>query len=252
MGLAFWKHFGKGKVQDAARGLQDAIVRFDPEGATDAAIAEMEENFDKLNIEFSRVKQEYQKEQREADEIVATYNKRLAAAELLSGQVEAGGSGVRAKETGLAELLTSLEDMAEDVELEQQEAEDVKLLMEDLQLTVNMYADKLKNARRDMKKASNSLARAQAKDKRATAQADRQAELAGLKNSASGLGSALESMNRQADEANASADASLRKADLLGGTKAEDNDAVAAALAAVSGDEPAPTSLNDRLAALKK
>jgi chromosome segregation ATPase len=252
MGFGFWKNLGKNKVADAGRALQDAIVRFDPEGASEAAIAEMEENFDKINIEFSRAKQEWQREQREADEIVETYNKRLAAAELLQGQVEAGGTGSRNAERGLTELLEALEDMAGDVEIEQQEAEDAKLLMDDLQETVNLYADKLKTSRRDMKKAANSLERAQAKEQRAKAQADRAAEMAGIRNSATGLSSALESLNRQAEDANAKADASVRKSELLGTAKVEENSAVADALATVSGEDTSPKTAADRLAALKR
>ncbi len=252
MGLSFLKHFGKGKVAEAGQALQDAIVSWDPEGATEAAIAEMEENFDNVNKEFSVVKQQWQKEEGEAVAIQATYNQRLAAAEHLQAQVEAGGAGSKKAEEGLMQLLEALEDMAEDVQIEQQEAEDAKLLMDDLQLTVNMYAEKLKTARRDTKKLQNSLKRAQAKEERAEAQADRAAKAAGLRNSASGLGSALESMQRQADEANANADASVRKSELLGPTSAEDNDAVAAAMAAVSGEAGPATSVSDRLAALRK
>lgn len=248
----FLKHFGKGKLENAAVSLQDAIVSWDPEGATEAAISQMEENFDNVNREFSKVKQEWQKEQREADEIVALYNQRLAAAEHLQTQVEAGGTGSKKAEEGLVTLLATLEDMQEDVEIEQQEAADAKALMDDLQKTVDMYADKLKNARRDMKKAANTMARAKRQEERAQETARRASEAAGLSKSAGGLSSALESMQRQADEAKANADAANRKAELLGPSKAEDNDAVAAAMAAVSGEDAAPTSIADRLAALKK
>ena len=252
MSLKFWKHFSREKINDAGRALTDAIVRFDPETASEAAIAEMEENFDNLNLEFSKAKQEWQKEQREADEVQKTYEQRLQAAELLQTQVAEGGRGVKDKEAGLLQLLESLEGMQEDVELEAEEAADAKALMEELQQTVDILADKLKSARRDMKKAQNTLARAQAAEDRAKKQEDRAREIAGLKSSAGGLNTALDSLNRAADDAKAKADASSRKTTLIGGAKPEQNSAVTAALAEVSGKPAAPTSVADRLAALKK
>jgi chromosome segregation ATPase len=248
----FLKHFGKGKIEGAASSLQDAIVGWDPEGATEAAISQMEENFDNINREFSKVKQDWHKEQLEADTIVALYNQRLAAAEHLQCQVTAGGSGSKKAEAGLVTLLGSLEEMQADVEIEKSEAVDAKSLMNELQQTVDMYAEKLKNSRRDIKKASNTMARAKRQEERAEATAQRAAEAAGISKSANGLGSALESMQRQANEASANADAANRKAQLLGPTVAEDNDAVKAAMAAVSGESAGPTSIADRLAALKQ
>jgi hypothetical protein len=59
-------------------------------------------------------------------------------------------------------------------------------------------------------------------------------------------------MNRQAQEAQAGADAAKRKADLLSTSAVEENDAVAAAMAAVSGEAPKATSAKDRLAALRR
>ena len=252
MSLAFWKNLGKNKVKDAGRALQGAIVSWDPEGATEAEIATMEEQFDSVNKQFAEAKQAWQKEQGEADEIQATYNQRVAAAERLAAQVEAGGKGSKAAEEGLELLLTELEDMQEDVAIEAEEAEDAKLLMDDLQETVQMYADKLKTARRDLKKAANQMERAEAQAQRAEARADRAAVEAGLKDASNGLGTALEAMNRKAADAKADADAANHKAKLLGKSDATENDAVAAALAAVSGEDAPATSAVDRLAALRK
>lgn len=247
----FMKHYGKGKLQDGVRALNDAIVSFDPEGASEAAIDEMEENFDKINKEFSTAKQEWAREQKEADVIVELRDKRMAAAEHIAGQLESDTDNAQLNEA-LNQLLDSLDEMTDDVEREKEEAVDAKALMDELDETVKMYATKLKNARSDMKKAMNNMAKAKRQEERAEEKAARAAQSAGLSNSVSGLSSALESMNRQATDAQASADAAKRKANLLSGTKAEENDAVAAAMAAVSGDAPKPTSARDRLAAMRK
>lgn len=123
---------------------------------------------------------------------------------------------------------------------------------EELGETVKMYAEKLKSARRDMTRAGNAMAKAKAKEVRATEKAARAAQSAGLKSSSGGLSSALESMNRQAQDATDNADAATRKAELLGDKKVEENDAVAAAMAAVSGEAPKASSVKDRLEALRK
>ncbi len=246
----FFKHYGKKKLLDGVNALNDAIVSFDPEGATEAAISEMEENFDSINVEFSKSKSIYEKEQREADEIIKVRDQRLAAAEHISGQLEGDADNAQLN-SALDQLLTSLEEMVDDIEMEVEEAADAKEIMEELDITVKMYADKLKSARNDMRKASNAMTKAKLKEERAEVKSARAAQQAGLRSTAGGISSALESMNKQAEEATANADAATRKAELLGGSKVEENDAVKAAMAAVSGEAPAPTSTKDRLAALR-
>lgn len=247
----FLQHYGKKKLMDGVQGLNDAIVSWDPEGATEAAIAEMEEKFDEINKQYSQANTVWKKEDGEARAIVAIRDQRMAAAELLSKQVEEDPTNTQA-ETGLIGLLTALEEMQEDIDIEVEEADDAKDLMEELGATVTMYAEKLKSARRDMTRASNAMAKAKAKEVRSNEKADRAAQSAGLRSSSSGLSSALESMNRQAQDATDNADAAARKAELLGDKKVEENDAVSAAMAAVSGEAPKAVSAADRLAALRK
>lgn len=244
----FLKSYGKNAIADAAKSMTDAIVAFDPEGASEAEIGAMEEQFDQVNREYSKAKTEFLKEQKEAEEIEALRDKRLAAAAVLQEKAEAGDSNA---EAGLLQLLDALEEMEPDIERELEEAADAKMVMDELDETVKLYAEKLKTARSDMKRATQAMKRAEKQAERAEEKAARAARLAGLKKDTSSLGSALESMNRQAAEAQAKADAATRKANLLGKSNVEENDAVAAALAQVSG-EPAPaTTAADRLAALR-
>ncbi len=247
----FLKHYGKGKIQQGIASLNDAIVSFDPEGATEAAIQEMEENFDKINREFSKAKQEWSREQGEADAIVKLREQRMAAGEHIATQLENDSENEQLNDA-LNQLVEALEEMSDDIGRELDEAVDAKEVMDELDETVKLYATKLKSARTDMKKAANTMKKAQRQEERAQERASRAAQSAGLKSSVGGLSSALESMNRQAQEAQASADAAKRKADLLSTSKVDENDTVAAALAAVSGDVVKPTSAKDRLAALRK
>jgi len=246
----FLKSYGKNAVADVSRSLTDAIVAFDPQGASEAEILAIEEQFDQVNREYSKAKREFDKEQKEADAILDLRERRLKAAGILSEKAEAGDA---AASTGLDKLLTVLEGMEDDIESEVEEAEDAKLVMNELDQTVKMYADKLKNARRDMKKAAQTMQKAEKQAERAQAKAERAAVMAGIKENTSSLGSALASMNRQAEEKQAQADAALRKAALLGKSNVEDDDAVAAAMAAASGEggADAPTNAKDRLAALR-
>ncbi len=247
----FLKHYGKGKFVQGVQALNDAIVSFDPEGATEAAISEMEENFDNINKEFSKTKQEWSREQAEADAIVKLRDQRMAAAEHIAAQLETDTDNTQLNDA-LNQLVEALEEMSDDINREIEEAVDAKEVMDELELTVKMYADKLKTARSDMKKAANAMNKAKRQEERAEEKAARVAQQAGLKSSVGGLSSALESMNRQAADAQANADAAKRKANLLSTTSVEENDAVAAAMAAVSGETPKPTSAKDRLAALRK
>ena len=247
----FLKNYGKKKLMDGVNSLNDAIVSWDPEGATEAAIGEMEDKFDEINKQYSQANTVWQKENDEAVAIVKVRDQRMAAAESIAGQLEADPDNAEI-EAGLNELLSALEEMQSDIEFEVEEADDAKELLDELGATVKMYADKLKNARTDMRKAANSMKKAQLQEDRAKDKAARAAEMAGLKSSAGGLSSALDSMNRQAAEATENANAAKRKAVLLGKSSVEENDVVKAAMAAASG-EPAPaTSVKDRLAALRK
>jgi len=247
----FLKHYGKGKITQGVQALNDAIVSFDPAGATEAAISEMEENYDKINLEFSKTKQEYSREQAEADEMESLQSQRISAAENIASQLDDDPDSAQLNEA-LNQLVTAIEEMDEDVKREVQEAVDAKDIMDELGATVKMYGEKLKTARTDMKKAANAMKKAQHQKERAEVTAQRASQAAGLSSTVGGLSSALESMNRQASEAQAGADAAKRKAKLLTPVQVEDNDAVKAAMAAVSGETPAPTSARDRLAALRK
>lgn len=248
---SFFKNYGKTKIIQGVNALNEAIVSFDPDGATEAAIQEMEENFDKINIEFSKTKQEYVREQAEADEIVKLRDQRMSAAEHISNQLAEDPDNASLNDA-LNQLLDAMEEMQDDIERELEEAVDAKEIMDELEVTVKMYGDKLKNARTDMKKASNSMKKAQRQEERADQRAERAKQAAGLTSSVGGISSALEAMNKKASDAQANADASKRKADMLSPITAEENDAVKAAMAAVSGEPTKASSATDRLKALRK
>jgi len=248
----FIKNYGKKKIIDGISGLQDAIVAFDPEGATEAEITTMEENFDKINQEYAKAKQDWMREKKEAEEIEALYNQRLAAAEQIQNRINTDPDNARQLNDALTQLFETLEGMTSDVEQEKEEAKDAKEVMDDLDETVKLYAENLKKARSQLKAAAHAMEKAKRQEERANIKAERASRLAGLKKGGSVLGSALESMNKQAAEAEARADAAMHKAELLGPAKVEENAIVKEALASVSGTPYTSTSISERLAALKK
>lgn len=242
--MLFFKNYGIQKAKDLSNLLGEAIVRFDPEGATEAAIAEIEEKFDKLNLAFSTAKRAWEKENKEAEVIVALYNQRLAAAEHLQTMPE--------KAEALNQLVTILEEMQGDVEREKLEAQDAKQYMDELEGLVKQYAEKLKSARHTVEQAKKNMQRAEFLKERAEEKAAAAKMANGLSGSSSSLSSAVDHMTKLADQSLSEADAANRKANLLQPTQAEDNPDIKAAMAAVSGKGSVSSSIQDRLAALKK
>ena len=145
-----------------------------------------------------------------------------------------------------------LEKMAPDVEREKQDAVDAKGFLEMLEGAYQDAGGKLKAARSELERAQRDMARAAQQKQTAEQQAEAARRAAGLVQTTSSLTVALKTMQDVAAKDLASADAAMAKARLLKPSKPEQDDVnIAEALAAASGKPPAPTSLTDRLAALK-
>ena len=243
--MYFFKNYGVQKAKDLSNLIAEAIVKFDPEGATEAAIAEIEEKFDKLNLSFSKAKQAWEKENAESVAITTLYNQRLAAAEILQEKPE--------KAEALAKLVSLLEGMLPDVQREQQEARDAKQYMNDLEALVSQYAEKLKAARQTIETAKRQLAQAELNKQRANEKAEAAKVASGLSASGTSLSSAIAHMENLAQQASTEADAANRKASLLQPTQEEDDADIQEAMAQAKGDQQnVGNTIQDRLAALKK
>lgn len=254
--LKFLKGYGATKVQDATTALTEAIVKFDTEGATEATILVMDDNVNQLLKEAAQARIEFEKEKKEADIIVGLYNQRLSAAETLSTQIEEATTAGDTKKVNsltksLEALLTMIEDMADDVEREKQEAVDAQEILEELEGAAKEGAEQLKDARAEIKKAAQGMKKAQLAEERAKKKRERAELASGVRKTGSGLNVALEAMKKQTEESTANADASAMKARLLkpeGGIDEDPN-----ILAAMGGASDTSTlSISDRLAGLKK
>jgi len=252
--LAFLRNFAGVKTDNAVQAGVEALVRWDPEGASEAELRTMERHLDDLGRQVAMARQAYDKERREAEQIEALSRQRMAAAEQLQGQIATEADPARRAllERSLETLVTMLEQMTPEVEREKKDVADAKDFLETL---ANAYAEaggKLKNARSELDRARRDMMRAGQQRETAERQADASRQAAGLTRSTSSLNVALQAMHEAAQRDLASADASTAKAKLLRPTRLEQDDPnIAAALAAAAGKAPAPQNLSERLSALR-
>ncbi|MFA5121231.1 hypothetical protein [Zavarzinia sp.] len=240
------------KTDQAVQSGLEALVRWDPKAATEAELRTMEQHLDELGTEVGRARQSLIKEQKEADAIKTLSDQRLAAAESLQNQMNAANDPERraSLEKSLTQLLKLLEEMAPEIDREAKDAEDAKEFLAQLEEAYAGAGAKMKQARSELERAQRQMSRAEQQRDMAERQADAAKRAAGLVGTTSGLNVALKAMQDAADKDLIAAEAANAKAKLLKPTKPEEEDAnIAAALAEAAG--PKPTTVTDRLAALK-
>ena len=242
------------KTDQAVQGAMEALVRWDPKAATEAELRTMEQHLDDLGRQVAEARASFNREQKEADEIKALSNQRMAAAEQLQRQLDAETDPARraSLEKSMETMVSLLEQMAPDIEREERDAVEAREFLEMLEKNYNDAGAKLKAARADLSRAERDMKRAEQQRDFAEKQADAARQTAGLTSSAGGLNVALKAMQDAAAKNLAEAEAANAKAKLLRPTEPEKEDPnITAAMNAVSG-KPASQSLSERLAALKK
>jgi phage shock protein A len=252
--FAFIRNLLGVKTDQAVNGAIQAIVRWDPQSATEAELRTMEQYLDDLGRQVAQARMSFDKEKREADAIQLLSQQRMAAAEQLNRQMEGEADPGRkaALERSLGTLLGLLEQMAPDIDREKQDAEDARSFLESLEEAYNQAGRKLKTARDELMRAQRDMGRAAQRREMAEQRAEAARQAAGMSGAASGLSVALKAMQDSAARDLAAAEAAAAKAKLLQPTQPEKEDPnIAAAMARVSGAGPVPTSLSDRLQALR-
>ncbi len=250
--FGFVSVFGKKKSQKVGQSIVQILASWDPETSSKVELEQMEKRLNKLVQEVAEARQVYRKEKEEADAINKLYTQRLKAAEILQQKLEAD-PGNNQIDSALAELVSELEEMQSEIEVEEQEAVEAKEYMEELEEVAKLSANKLKTAKKALSKAVQDMKRAKVREERAEEKAERSSRLAGLRDETDQLGSALSAMKKNAEESTAKAEAANMKAKLLSHSKAdESNDLIAAAMKEASGGAKTSTSISDRLSALKK
>ena len=253
--LSFIRNLVGVKTDQAVNGAIEAIVRWDPQSATEAELRTMEQYLDQLGRQVAQARMSFDKEKKEADAIQQLSQQRMAAAEQLNHQVESETNPARKSdlERSLAKLLGLLEQMAADIDREKQDAEDARSFLESLEQTYNQAGQKLKAARDDLNRAHRDMGRAAQQREMAEQRAQAARQAAGLSGATSGLSVALKAMQDSAARDLAAAEAAASKAKLLQPTSPEKDDPnISAAMAKVSGALPATASLTDRLQAIRQ
>ena len=251
---SFFRNLVGVKTDRAVQGALEALVRWDPESATEAELRTMEQHLDQLGMQVAQARAAYDREKKEADAIQQLSQQRMAAAEQLQRQIEGqSDAGRKAElERSLATLVGMLEQMAPDVDRERQDAEDALQFLESLEETYAQAGSKLKTAKSELERAKRDMARAGQQRDVADRRAEAARQAAGLTTTTSGLNVALKAMQESTAQDLAAAEAANTKAKLLQPTKPEKDDPnIAAAMASVTG-RPTPTSLTDRLATLRQ
>jgi chromosome segregation ATPase len=242
------------KTDQAVQAGVEALVRWDPQAATEAELRTMEHHLDELGMQVAQARVAYDRERKEAVAIKGLLQQRMAAAEQLEKQraVEPSPERKSALEKSLATLVGMLEQMTPDVE---REAQDETEAQEFLAMLEKTYADagaKLRAARSQLERAHRDMGRATQRREVAEGRAEAARQAAGLSRTTNSLNVALKVMQDAAEKDLMAAEAAGAKAQLLQPTQPEQDDPnIVAALAAASGTRPLPQSLSDRLAALK-
>jgi chromosome segregation ATPase len=242
------------KADNTFQAALDAIVRWDPEGASDAQLLTMEQNLDIIGRRVEAARQAYDKERQELETMEALSQQRMSAADLLHSQMDAEADPSRKAtlKASLEKLVAMLEEMAPDVEREKKDAQAAQEFLESLEQSYNDAAAKLKTAKADLTRAQRDMARAAHERETAEQRAEQARETAGLTHSTNAVNVALQAMHDVASRDQQAAAAAERKAKILAPSSPEKDDPnIAAAMRAAKGESAPAASVEQRLAALK-
>jgi chromosome segregation ATPase len=251
--FGFLKSFGRVKVGDAVQTGIDALVRWDPKGASQAELIEMEKHLDALAKRVVAARDALDKEAALYEQTSTLYAQRFAAAHKLEEQLSGEGDPSRqaSLHASIETLVGQLEKQKPDLDQHVQDKRSAEDLVRQLEDTYATAAEKLKTAKEDLTRAERDIQRATVEKERSLTMAEAARQAIGLSQSTGGLNTALEAMHRQAEQMRQEAEAAGLKAKALtGSTPDKDDPNIAAALALVSGKPASLPNLSDRLAAL--
>jgi chromosome segregation ATPase len=252
--FTFVRSFLGVKTDQAVQAGVEALVRWDPQAATEAELRTMERHLDELGMQVAQARVAYDRERKEAVAIKGLLQQRMTAAEQLEKQraVEPSLERKAALEKSLTTLVGMLEQMTPDVERESQDETEAQEFLAMLEKTYADAGAKLKAARSQLERAHRDMGRATQRREVAEQRAEAARQAAGLSHTTNSLNVALKVMQDAAEKDLMAAEAAGAKAQLLQPTQPEQDDPnIVAALASASGARPLPQSLSERLAALK-
>lgn len=249
MTLQFFGKYATQKVKDAAKAAAEALVAFDPKGATEAQISLMDGQLDQLGQKVSATQREYNEAKTVLDAALKLNTTRLTAAETLESQIEAGATD---KQASLDRLLAIIEAAQPELDGLKREAAEISAYLTELRAAYEAAAVKLKTARQQLTQAERDMDRAGVAADRARDRADTATIAAGVHKGGDTLNTALDAMRKKTVAAQDAAGAANLKASTLAPQDHEKDDPNIAAAMQGAANEPAkPQSSAERLAAMK-
>ena len=151
------------KTDQAVQAGVEALVRWDPQAATEAELRTMERHLDELGMQVAQARAAYDRERQEAVAIKGLLQQRMAAAEQLERQraIEPTPERKTALEKSLATLVGMLEQMTPDVEREAQDETEAQEFLAMLEKTYAEAGAKLRAARSQLERAHRDMGRAE-------------------------------------------------------------------------------------------
>jgi uncharacterized protein YukE len=243
------------KMDQAQDGVVGALVKLDTESAIMAEVQRLEQELDKETSGYVQARREYEREQKEADQATATYNRMLSAAEDLDAQSKAAAAAgqpeAAAIQASLDKLLGKLEGLRPEVEREVAESKQAKAYMDQLQQYLETIKKDLQGYKTEVEKAKREMKSAEMEKKLAQKMEDQAMKLAGIQQRSSNLKIVLDKINEQTQEAKDVAAKSKMKVEMFSPKQEDEDPLITAALAKASGTVK-PTNMSERLEALKK
>jgi chromosome segregation ATPase len=250
MKMAFSLNYLRTKLNDAQKALTEAVVAWDPEGATEAQIAEYSEKVDELARVASKAQRELEEDKNKATVARQAFELKRKAAGILSGKIDATTEGDTAKAQTLE---TSLNSLVDELETLKAEVADLEAMAADSEAYYNERVAKHALGVDKLKKARSALAQAVREQQRAKDFRERQEERKAEANAAAGVSDdldtvdiALNAMKRNSAKDREAANAARMTADALSTGTAADAE-IAVALAEAAGEVKPAVSARDRL-----
>lgn len=254
MNLGFIKHFASTKAEEAVNRSLEALVRFDPKGASEAELRQMDAELDKLGRDVVAAKRALADEERELEVAQKLEAQRMAAAEKLNADLEAEADPAKKAtiERSLGTVMDLIDKNHATVQSHTKSAADARDWLGQLQEAFDAATEKLKTAKETLAAAQREMASAALEKRQEAERAGRAKELAGLASSRSSIGVALGAMQQAAQRDRDEAAASRMKSDALRPSAPEQDDPLIRDAMASAGGGPKPAlSPSERLRALK-
>jgi hypothetical protein len=246
--MGYFLEVGKKLFHNARNGMKEVVAEWNPEFATELEIEQMEKEFDKINAEITRAKNEMAREVGEYNVKLVAYNQILASAKILQEQGNTEKAMLQ---------MDKAEAMSPDLEKEKAEAEEATEYFVAMQKEINEFAKKIAEGKEMIESKRRQAELAKLTAEREDRKAENARVLAGLKERTSGMTSLAQIYDKEREQAEQRADQSKRKAEIFTSVapspEKEEDPEIAAAMAAARGTPAVSTeTFEERMARLKK